>query len=266
MPDLSPNVVVDELAVESGTIHVVRDDLLDGGTKQRAAVPFLLELKRQGVEELVYASPFSGFAQVALAVSCKLLGLKCTVFSESDPSASLAAGEPRSHSFSRLAAAHGASLRLEPDLVQAERSAARYEKEEQERFKIPLGFNHVGYREFLGREIAAQWKVLLQLVRRPIRNLWLPLGSGTLAQVFRKTLPSEVRISCVDVHVLPEQDPRVGAVRVLPNTEYYSAPERFAERAMRLPPVPSNLFYDAKLWRMIQGNAKDGDLWWNVAR
>ena len=56
-------------------VHVVRDDLIPGGTKQRV-IPKLLS----GSDEFVYASPAYGYAQVALAYSCKSIGKRATIF------------------------------------------------------------------------------------------------------------------------------------------------------------------------------------------
>ena len=58
-------------------IRVVRDDLLDGGTKRRAFTMYVAS--RPDVKEFVYASPRQGYAQLSLAYACHDLGRKCTV-------------------------------------------------------------------------------------------------------------------------------------------------------------------------------------------
>ena len=58
-------------------IRVVRDDLLNGGTKRRAFNMYVAS--RPDVKEFVYASPRQGYAQLSLAYSCRDLGRKCTV-------------------------------------------------------------------------------------------------------------------------------------------------------------------------------------------
>ena len=62
---------------EHDGINVVRDDLLDGGTKRRAFTMYVASLP--DTEEFVYASPRQGYAQLSLAYACKDLGRKCTV-------------------------------------------------------------------------------------------------------------------------------------------------------------------------------------------
>ena len=53
---------------EHGGIKVVRDDLLNGGTKRRA---FTIYVKsKPEMDEFVYASPRQGYAQLSLAYAC----------------------------------------------------------------------------------------------------------------------------------------------------------------------------------------------------
>ncbi len=62
---------------EHDGIKVVRDDLLDGGTKRRAFNVFVESFP--DVQEWVYASPREGYAQLSLAYACHDLGKKATV-------------------------------------------------------------------------------------------------------------------------------------------------------------------------------------------
>ncbi|RYZ79617.1 MAG: hypothetical protein EOP06_26860, partial [Proteobacteria bacterium] len=76
---------IEPLPIMSGSGFVVRDDLLIGGTKQRAIIPFITELRQQGYDNFFYASPFCGFAQIALATAVQLLGVECTIYCEKAP-------------------------------------------------------------------------------------------------------------------------------------------------------------------------------------
>ncbi len=58
-------------------VQVVRDDLLNGGTKRRAFTMYIASLP--DVDEFVYASPRQGYAQLSLAYACRDLNKKCTV-------------------------------------------------------------------------------------------------------------------------------------------------------------------------------------------
>lgn len=260
----SPPVELTALPIPAGQVHVVRDDLLTGGTKQRAAVPYLQELRGEGHREIVYASPFAGFAQVALASSARHLGLACTLFCEEDRSRPGSAGVP--HAFSRLAESLGARLVVVPTLDEAERLAETYAASPRAAVKVPLGLDAPCFRKHLTLEIARQWSLVLEQLGRAPRTLWLPVGSGTLANSFRDIVPPQTELCCVDVRVLDPRDPRLTRLVVRPGVRLLAAAEPFIAAAVAPPPLPSNAHYDAKLWRFLVAEGSDGDVWWNVAR
>lgn len=84
---------------------------------------------------------------------------------------------------------------------------------------------------------------------------WVTAGSGTLARAMARAWPS------ADLHAV-----QVGMAPHLPEgATLWKAPERFDEPARGpLPPFPSVLSYDAKLWRFVLEHAQPGALVWNV--
>lgn len=250
-------ITLDRIRIRNGWGLVVRDDLLEGGTKQRAIVPYLKRLKQQGFDEFVYASPFSGFAQVALASALQYIDFKCTVFCEPT-----LLGEK--HRFSALAEKMGATVLLCDDLEDADFRAKQYESQSSGRLQLPLGFNDERYREELSNAVDDLWAKAI--AHRSPKNLWLPVGSGTLAQVFRNIVDKNIQLQCVDVHVLKEDDDRIEKLRGLDNLVLRSAPLKFQEECRANCPIPSNLHYDSKVYEVFRDEAEDGDIWWNVAR
>jgi hypothetical protein len=262
--ELSPPVEIDPVPFSRGTVHVVRDDLLLGGTKQRAIAPFLTDQAKLGFEEFVYASPPPGFAQVALASTCRQMGFRCTIFCDDMdvggiPTATL-------HEFSRLAHSFGARIYTVPHLHQAERLAEEYCAERPGRMKLPLGFASENFMQYLKVEIGKQWQRIVSYLGRKPEAMWIPVGSATLGNVFRDVLPEEVTLLGVDIRVLPETDERIVNLGKRKNVKLYRAPELFADPVEIPPKIPSNAFYDAKLWRFIDKEGADGHIWWNVAR
>lgn len=243
------------------SIHVVRDDLLPAGTKQRAILPLLRDFQRQGAEHMIYASPFAGFAQVALAYGCHSVGLQCTLFCERDPHQPGMAA----HAFTKLAQRWGAKIMLTESLARAEEQAEELAGTSGG-MKIPLGFHCREFQQHFQFAVAQA----LQEIKRELgflpKRTWLPVGSGTLTNAFHKVAPDTMELCCVDVHVLHPKDLRLQALRLLPRVQYFSAEEEFSEMATNRPPVPSNIHYDAKLWSFVKDHAQNGDLWWNVAR
>lgn len=249
---LCPQIKTSELKVKNGTIKVVRDDLLPGGTKQRGGIPFLLHLKSLGIKEFVYASPFSGFAQIALSICSNKIGVKSKIFAEIDNKTN------KMSSFTKIASNYS-QIQLCKNLNEAEEKSLDYCSNKHIE-KIPLGFNHPMFIDFLKEDLTKQLSSIKQ-----IKTIWLPVGSGTLVRVFRDILPENIQINCVDVKVLPENDERIQIIKNLKNINYIRTTEDFQSPCINKPPISSNLFYDSKLWTHINSLAKNGDIWWNVA-
>jgi hypothetical protein len=255
------DVRVDRLEIPSKTLFVVRDDLLPGGTKERACRSFLESLDAQGNSAFVYASPFCGFAQVALARAASSLGREAVLFAARDPFQKGSCA----HEYTRLAESFGATVFICQDLKEATVRAIAYAKASSDCL-VPLGFDHPSFRAELIRALKDVWGRVLAESERPPQALWLPVGSGTLAKCMRQVVSREIELKLVNVNVLSEEDSRIMEVMKLPNSSYVRAQEKFEERCENLPPVPSNLHYDAKLWRLLVREGKSGDVWWNVAR
>lgn len=252
---------VSSIPIDGGDIRVLRDDLLDGGTKQRALRPFLLETMKKGFEELAYGSPFAGYAQVALAYACADVGLTCKIFAEADPEKPGVA-----HDTTELARRAGAEIILAKSLEEAHQKAAAWAAKAPNRRELELGLDCEGYRWYLRTAVKQVLGTVLSNSGPAPRRVWVSLGSGTLSTALRSVLPSSIELCCIDVHVLPSDDDRIVRVGQLPGVRVYNAEELFAERCVTAPPIPSNRHYDAKVWKFIQAHAEPGDLWWNVAR
>jgi len=254
----SPELIISKLRINNKTIYSVRDDLLIGGTKQRAAVPYIKNLIQKGFQHFIYASPFSGFAQVALAYSCQLLEVECTLFCEIDNERN------QIHEFSQLAESYGAKIILCDNLSDANIYSKIYGEQSKNCRLIPLGFNDFEFKKLLADEIALQWKVVDK--QYDIREIWLPIGSGTLLNVFKEVLGKNVKIHGVNVNVLSNSDKRIASLASDENINYYECEQRFHDPCRRVLPIPSNKYYDAKLFSYLESIASEGAFWWNVAR
>lgn len=251
------NPIVSELE----NFRVIRDDHLPGGTKQRAGIPYVESMMKSGYRHFVYASPFAGFAQVALSYVCRELGVSCTIVCERDQRYK----EDRFHPFSLLAKNYGAKIEMAADLQEAEKKAYICSMTEKDSFKIPLGFNTPVFKDYLKEALIIAIKDI-ELNSGPIRSVWLPIGSGTLASTFLHALPERISLNCVNVRVLEDDDPRITTLQNHPRVRYFKAPMTFHTEANDMPNIPSNIFYDAKLWGFVKKYGEVGDVWWNVAK
>lgn len=251
----SPPVVTSLLRTSSGAeIVVARDDYLTGGTKERALWGYLGNLTKR---EYVYASPFSGYAQIALAHVSAQMGRSCVIIAETDPKTG------QLHEYSRRARAHGASVLPARNLSEAEEIAGRLASSRPRMIKIPLGFDVPEFRQSMALVLSREWARINQRLPGGVRRLWIPVGSGTLASSFLSFLPQEIEIKALNVRVLSPGDQRIQ--RLENSVDLREAKMTFHERAEVLPGIPSNLYYDAKLWEHINEEGLSGDVWWNVA-
>lgn len=251
----SPPVITSLLRTVSGAeIVVARDDYLTGGTKERALWGYLGNLSKR---EYIYASPFSGYAQIALAHVSAQMGRSCVIIAETDPKTG------QLHEYSRRARAHGASVFPARNLAEAEEISERLALSRPRMIKIPLGFDVPEFRESMAQVLSKEWVRIHQSVPGGVRRLWLPVGSGTLASSFLSFLPKEIVIKALNVRVLSSADQRIQRVKGLIDLREARMP--FHDSAELLPSIPSNLYYDAKLWEHINEEGLSGDVWWNVA-
>lgn len=220
-----------------GSLLVVRDDVVPGGTKARVLPRFLEEV---GAGEVcVYASPAYGYAQVALALACAATGREAVVFT---------AKRGQLHPLTAEAAAFGARVVQVPTgYLSNVQAKARGYCEATGATLLPFGFEDARFGALL--EEHARW-----VLPQRLGQLWCTGGSGTLARALARARP-EAELCVV----------QVGKQLELPGMRVYRAPERFQQAARRPPPWPSCANYDAKAWRFLEKEAAPGAVFWNVA-
>ena len=222
-------------------IKVVRDDLLNGGTKRRA---FTIYVKsKPEVDEFVYASPRQGYAQLSLAYACRDLGKKCTV--------TVPQGER--YWLTNKAVEVGANIIEVPMgyLTNIQAKAKKYCLKNGAHL-IPFGGDHPII-------VEAMTQTALSLDVNP-KEVWTVMSSGVLSRGLQAAWP----------------DGRVYGVRIGHNTtrieqgraETFKSDYKFHQECKEpeRPPFPSSLTYDSKAWMFIKEHASKGSLFWNVGK
>lgn len=246
MKRLDPRRWLDETAVlqKHGRILVVRDDLLEGGTKLRF-LPFLT----QGAKEIVYGSPFCGGAQLALAVLGRESGQKITLFT---------AERKVLHHRQRQAQKSGAVLKLVPYgyMSNVQAKARAYAASSGALF-LPLGF-----------DVDAATEPFLEAIRRVRRRtgspdeVWCATGSGMLARCLAEGFPDS-EIKAVGVGLKSRHLSQ--GLRWPRNATIIESKLRFEQEEEHLPPFPSCPNYDRKAWLLCSSAlGRKSRLFWNV--
>lgn len=227
--DSLPTPRVDQV----GDTLVVRDDLIPGGTKVRA-LPVLLD----GAAEFVYASPASGYAQIAVAIAAQACGKRATIF---------VAARKVMHPRTARAQRAGARIVAVPaGYMTVVRKRARDYCGVSGAKLLPFGLDDPAF-------IAALAAIARGLGISP-PEVWSVAGSGVLTRALQAAWPQAA------VHAV-----RIGAAPDAGRARLHQAPERYEQDARIPPPFPSCGNYDAKAWRFIRTQAQPGALFWNVA-
>jgi hypothetical protein len=217
------------------TIRVVRDDLIDGGTKARV-LPAILPLL--GPADFVYSSPVYGHAQIALAIACAAIGRTAHIF---------CAKRRDWHHLTHEASDRGAVIhQCDMGYLSVTNARAREFAEIEGHTLLPFGLDCELMIDALAN--AARY------IPAP-REVWSVASSGTLTRALQRAWP-DAKFYCVKVGAEPDRG----------QAWMYEAPEPFARDAKIAPPFPSTSNYDAKAWRFVRALASDGALFWNVAR
>jgi hypothetical protein len=230
---------------EHDGVHVVRDDLLEAGSKMR----FIDKLIRDtDCEEWVFGgSNKVGWGPISLAYVCQKYGKKATCFWAERK-------EPTWHQQKYLD--YGGRIEwvkmgmLNVTLSRAE----RYRRESpQTRKTLPLGLEHDWV---LGSIV----KVAQSLPLKP-DVIWTVASSGTLNRGLQLAFPDAEIHAIQTGHKLDER--QLGRATLHECAYKYDKPVKKGEE----PPFPSAPEYDAKAWKVIQENVDKSkvNLFWNVA-
>jgi Pyridoxal-phosphate dependent enzyme len=228
--DLIPAPVV----ARHGRFLVVRDDLLPGGSKVRYMLPLVAAMPER---EICYASPAVGYAQMALAHVCAMLGKRAVIF---------VAKRATPHPRTLAAKAAGATIYQVPHgyLSNVQAKAKRYAADTGARV-IPWGVDLP--------EALAHFAEAARRIDVAPREVWACAGSGALIRGLQLAWPD------AEFHAV-----QIGAVPKVGRATLHKAPEKYEDAARRPPPWPSCDNYDAKVWQFASARAADNALIWNV--
>lgn len=219
---------------------VVRDDLIEGGTKRRAFAGL------PSVSGMIYAGPSWGGAAVAMSYECKKRNIPCTLFYPKRKNLT---------SRQRLVRQNGAKI------IQVPHGRLTVIKHRAKEYQKKTGYHLVkwGGGDHATRAIlkAAQ-QAKEQIKDCGITSLWCSTGSGTLISALSEVFD----IPCYGVIVGYNVD-----IKQLPNVKkLYKHPLIFSQKTSYKTPFPSCKHYDAKGYEMMIHKRKKGEktLFWNV--
>ena len=229
--------------------YVVRDDLLEGGSKRRFIDRMIRESIEDGVEEFVYGGcPANGYAQLSLTLQTKQYNKKSVFFMAKRSMDNL-------HPYQKQALEYGADIKWVPNgmLSVTLSRAKKYHLESPNKRKLlPLGLEE--------QRVLDDIKELAKTIELDISEIWSVGSSGTLTRGLQSAFPN------LDVHLVS-----VGhkmSEREIGRAKLYKSKYKFTDEVKEedKPPFPSVPTYDAKAWSVMKEHAKPNALFWNVGK
>ena len=244
-----PKLVIEE---HEG-FHVVRDDLLEGGSKRRFVDRLLREEIAEGANEFVYGGcPANGYAQLSIPLQTREYGCKTILFMAKRSMDNL-------HDYQKKALEYGADIRWVANgmlQVTKKRALDYYNEDPVHRRLLQLGLDDQRVREDI-RDLA---KNIEQDYDINISEVWSVGSSGTLTRGLQMAFPDK------DVHVVSVghsmKQNEVGRATLHRSDLKFTDEVKEEDK----PPFPSVPTYDAKAWKIMREQAKPGSLFWNVGK
>lgn len=210
-------------------LSVLRDDLIEGGTKRRG---LSLLLSKMPPQKIYYAGTTMGHGALALTHACRDNHMQAEIFicaNESDPM------------IAKLRTA-GARLHFHPPLPVAQLHAMAMTMANGQTV-FPPGFDMPAFESALVESLRT-------FDAAPYSEIWTVSVTGTLTRALKRAFPDKT-FKTVSV--------------VKSGAGDFAAPEKYHRPAKAPPPYPSCQYTDAKLWQFGQKYAAPDVLLWNTA-
>ena len=216
----------------SDKLHIVRDDLIPGGSKRRGLDLLLAQIHHTDIS---YAGTIFGHGALALALAGQMQGKRIHLF--------VSANDPDSPMLARLADANAViHSRAPTPIAELDGNARDWAHRHGARHLAPA-FDEP---DFHGAMVLA----LKEFDAAPYSEIWCASVSGTFARCLKAAFPETL----------------IRAVSVVKNSACeFTAPEKYHRPAAYPPPYPACPFTDAKVWQFAKRHAAPGALIWTVA-
>lgn len=231
---------------EHAGVLVVREDLLDGGSKIRF-LPHIVE----GAKEIVFGGPFCGGAPYALSVYGRRKGVAVTLFY---------AKRKDLHWRQREAFKNGATIYQVPAgrMSVVQHRARTYAADHGALF-LPLGFDIAHATEPFEAVMREARQRAQIMAGGNLDEVWCATGSGMLARCLGRSFPNAA------VHgVVVGLRSRNSKQDFPPNVILHDCPYDFGESCFAPVPFPACLNYEAKAWEQMQTLGRGRRLFWSV--
>jgi hypothetical protein len=227
------------------TYHIIREDLLIGGSKQRMLFNVIKELPQKNI---FYRGPVNGYSQLALSYICYLLEKTANIILNKQWNDQL-------YIVSKLTKLFRGNIILIdqlPETVTEDQAVNNIVSRYNDSLLLSQGFHTEEYMNENKKALVT----LKNQIGDPAR-FWIVTSSGTILQTLLDIFLQTQFLVVFVGHIRDElkQHSRI---------TWYQAPEKFRSPAKVIPPYPSEITYDAKVWQFVEKYGEDGDYVYNV--
>jgi hypothetical protein len=244
---VNPTFVTRQIITPKGNMTLIDEGVLIGGSKQRVMPMVLSQIEEK---KIIYAGPSTGYAQIALAYVCLMMGkqailfLDCTKYDKS-PLTDIA------KKFGAVVFYFDQKIK-EKRLQYITKQADLWNKKNKDSYILPFGLNDTTTIQLYSRSFQA-------LKKLTPKRLWIVAGSGLIFTALSKILvDTKFMIIQVGKKIWPDQ--LEGIDHQLFISEY-----KFKESIDGEVPYDTLLNYDAKAYPFILKYGRAGDFIWNTA-
>lgn len=244
---LNPEFVTRQISTPKFNLTLIDEGNLIGGSKQRIMPMILAQIKQKNI---IYAGPSTGYAQIALAYVCKMMGKNAILF--------LDCTKKDKAPLTDIAKKFGAVVHYfnpkikEKRLQYTVKQATQWHKQHKDSFILPFGLNNEN-------AIKLYSDAFQGLKKLKPKRLWVVAGSGLIFTSLSRALPN-TKLMIVQVGKKIWADQLEGI-----NHQLFISKYKFKENVKEIPPYDTLLNYDAKVWSFILKYGKEGDYVWNTA-
>jgi hypothetical protein len=245
-----PPITIKTIYHNNKKINVISDNLIIGGSKTRAILDYVRNLKPD-ITSLIYLGASNGYAQIAFAYSLWLLksNIKLRIYfqyTQLDEAKKLQSIAKYIYPYVEYIILKKPFREIWP-LIDAE-----IDKNPKTTFLIPFGLNDVTYKKYFHSSL--EHHLQDQYISK-IKILWIVGGSGTLFNTLYSIL-NETHFNVVqvgkEIHLTEEQKKRI--------TIYKSSYSLYAPINMNIP-YPTLKSYDGKIWEFSDKFSDDMYIW-----
>jgi hypothetical protein len=187
----NPKPIIKTITFKDKNLNIIRDDMLIGGTKLRASIPYLKHIIKSTTNELVYLDATNDYAQLCFAYSLYLLKMhhiKLILIGQKTNLKQVEQLQLLTKFYHK-----NTEYIIESDNIKNLYELADNYKNKKNTIVIPFKLDNDFFEETLFKQLQKHINVF-----NNIKNIWLVVDSSVILRCYQKLLPN-THFNCIQV-------------------------------------------------------------------